>query len=70
VRCACRTLSGFSAHADQPRIVKWIEPMRRSLKKVFAVHGEPESSAALALKLRDELALDAVVPQAGETYVL
>jgi metallo-beta-lactamase family protein len=70
VRCERRTLTGFSAHADQPRIVKWIEPMRRSLKTVFAVHGEPESSAALAQKLRDELAINAIVPGSGESHVL
>lgn len=70
VRCERRSLTGFSAHADQPRILNWIEPMRRGLKKAFAVHGEPESSAAVVQVLRDRYAIDAVAPALGSTYVL
>lgn len=70
VRCRQKLLTGFSAHADQPRIMEWIRPMRASLTKLFAVHGEPEGSQALCRRVRDEFAVDAVVPEPGESYVL
>ncbi|RJP44924.1 MBL fold metallo-hydrolase [Candidatus Parcubacteria bacterium] len=65
VRCRRRVLGSYSAHADQPRLLEWLRPMRTTLKKVFVVQGEDESSEALARKIRDELAVPAVVPEAN-----
>jgi metallo-beta-lactamase family protein len=70
VRCKKRTISAYSAHADQPRLLQWIKPLRQSLKRAFVVQGEPESSEALAEKIRDAFAIDTVVPKAGDTVVL
>jgi len=70
VRCHLRTISSYSAHADQPRLLEWVSPMRASLAKVFLVHGEEKASAVLAQKLRDEFAVDAKVPYPGETVTL
>jgi len=67
VRCKSRVISGYSAHADQPRLLNWIRPMRQSLKKVFLVHGEEASSIGLAQKIRDEMAIVTVLPKLGET---
>ena len=67
VRCRRIAIGGYSAHADQPLLLKWIEPMRMTLKKAFVVQGEEKASEALAGKIRDEMAVLAVVPVAGET---
>lgn len=66
VRCKKRVIPGYSAHADQPRLLDWVRPMRQSLEKVFVVQGEKQSSEALAQKIRDELAVSAVVPKVGD----
>jgi metallo-beta-lactamase family protein len=70
VRCRKYTISGYSAHADQPQLLKWLDPMRLSLRRVFVVQGEPEESEGLAQKIRDELALDTDIPSPGQTVVL
>lgn len=70
VRCKTRTISGYSAHADQLQLVKWVDAMRNRVKKVFVVQGEEEQAEALALKLRDELAVEASVPTAGDSVIL
>ncbi len=70
VRCKVRSISGYSAHADQKTLMEWIYPMRRSLKKVFLVHGEPEASTVLATKIKDILAVDAIAPALGSEVVL
>ncbi|HUZ93133.1 MAG TPA: MBL fold metallo-hydrolase [Candidatus Paceibacterota bacterium] len=70
VRCKKKDIPGYSAHADQPRLLEWVGAMRHSLKKVFVVQGEPDASEALAAKIRDELAVLAVVPKTGETVEL
>lgn len=70
VRCNMRAISGYSAHADQPRLLSWLRPARMSLKKVFVVQGEEGASEALALKIRDELAIHAEVPEFRSTLEL
>ena len=70
VRAKTRVISGYSAHADQPRLLEWLRGRRRTLKRVFVVQGEPEASDALAQKIRDELAIEADVPEAGAAVVL
>ena len=66
VRCKVKHIGGYSAHADQPQLLSWLKPMRRTLKKLFLIQGEEEQMAALAQKIKDELAIDAVVPKDGE----
>ncbi|TSC64482.1 MAG: hypothetical protein G01um1014106_102, partial [Parcubacteria group bacterium Gr01-1014_106] len=62
VRAKMKNISAYSAHADQPRLLNWLRPMRGTLKKVFVVQGEEEPSRTLAQKIRDELAIEAVIP--------
>lgn len=70
VRCRVREISAYSAHADQRQLLDWLKPLRLSLKKVFVVQGEGVSSDVLAQKIRDNYAIEAVVPEAGEKVVL
>jgi len=70
VRCRKVNIPGYSAHADQPRLLKWLEPMRHSLKKVFVVQGEQQSSEVLAHKIIDNFAVLAEVPHPKETVSL
>ncbi len=70
VRCRVRVISGYSAHADQPRLVKWVKPARMSLEKIFVVQGEEGASEALAQKIRDELAVHTEVPQYQDSFEL
>ena len=70
VRCKIKAIGGYSAHADQPQLMKWGMAMRGTLKKIFVVQGEEEQSNVLAEKIKAELAIDAEVPSIGETVVL
>ncbi len=70
VRCKIREINAYSAHADQVQLLDWLKPMRMSLKKVFVVQGEEGSSEVLAGKIRDNYAVDAVVPGPGDKFVL
>lgn len=68
VRCKRAAIGSYSAHADQPKLIEWVRHMRGTLKGAFVIQGEEEASDALAQKLRDELAVKAIVPKPGETY--
>ena len=70
VRCRVKSISGYSAHADQPKLLDWLSPMRLNLKKVFIVQGEEEQMTPLAVKIRDELALETAIPMMGEKIML
>ncbi len=70
VRAQIRAIGGYSAHADQRQLIEWVRPLRQRVKKVFLVQGEGQAASVLAAKLRTDLAMDAVVPAAGQTVVL
>lgn len=70
VHCRVKTASGYSAHADQPQLLEWLNPMRQSLKKVFLIHGEEDQMNPLAQKIKDEMAVDTEVPEEGASFEL
>lgn len=67
VRAKVVSISGYSAHKDADGLFEFVRQTADSLKKVFAVMGEPKSSLHLVQRLRDYLGLDAVAPELGQT---
>jgi len=61
------SVSGYSAHMDSDGLFDFVSNTAGTLKKVFAVMGEPKSSLFLVQRLRDYLGVDAVVPKFEET---
>ncbi len=77
VRCRVRSISGFSAHADEHELQAWLSHFAAAgsrnngePKKIFIVHGDPDAAEALATRVRDELHMDAHVPQYEERVTL
>lgn len=70
VRCRVKNIAGYSAHADQTQLLQWLEPRHETVQKVFLVQGEAEASVALATRIRDDLAIEALVPAMGQVYEL
>lgn len=70
VRAKVRSIEAYSAHADMEGLVKWVKPMRDTLKKVFIVQGEEEAALHLASVIKDRLTVDAVVPDYGQEFIL
>ncbi len=77
VRCQTRSISGFSAHADEPGLLAWLGGFttgRRAgepgyPKRVFLVHGDPGPQAELEPKVR-ALGLATHVPVWHEVVTL
>jgi metallo-beta-lactamase family protein len=61
VRCKTRSISGFSAHADESELLDWLghfaagkQPGDQGYpRRVFLVHGDPDAQIALEPKVRD-----------------
>lgn len=70
VRCHIRAIGGYSAHADQPGILRWLNEAKKggSLKKVFIVQGEEKAARTLADHIGQELKIEAVLPKPKETF--
>jgi metallo-beta-lactamase family protein len=50
VRCQVRSISGFSAHADESELLEWLGRLARAPRRprrVFLVHGDPDAILAL-----------------------
>ena len=72
VRCRVRSISGFSAHADQHELEAWLGHFAADgrPKTVFIVHGDPDAAEAFATRIRSELKMDAVVAKHRQTETL
>jgi metallo-beta-lactamase family protein len=71
LRASVEIFNGFSAHADRGELLSYIGGMdRKGLKRVFVVHGEPESAQAFASELRDGAYPEVTVPSRGDIFPL
>ncbi len=79
VRCRVRSISGFSAHADEHELAAWLANFVRAggtdvadgrPKRAFIVHGDPDAATAFADRIRRELKLEPVLPTYRQTIDL
>jgi metallo-beta-lactamase family protein len=76
VRCRVKTISGFSAHADEHELARWLGAFgserggNGTPRRVFVVHGDPDSAEAFATRIREELHMDPYLPQWKEQVTL
>lgn len=59
-------LSMLSAHADCDELMRWLGGFRRPPKRTFIVHGEPDASAALKVRIEREMGWSCHIPSLGE----
>ncbi len=77
VRCRIRSISGFSAHADESELLEWIGRFGQGRQagdrgypgKVFLVHGDPDAQLAIAPKVK-ALGFDVHIPRWREQVEL
>jgi metallo-beta-lactamase family protein len=62
VKARVASISGFSAHADEDELVRWLTGFPSPAKSTFLVHGEPTSLAAAKARM-DRMGWPAHVPQ-------
>ncbi len=70
VRAHIEEISTLSAHADQGEILGWLRKFEKPPKMTFIVHGEPQASDALRVKIQDTLDWKVKVPAGGEIVSL
>ena len=78
VRCRVKTISGFSAHADESELMDWLGRIASgargtgatAVRRIYLVHGDPEPAEALRARIVSELGVDAELARYRETVEL
>ena len=63
-------ITGFSAHADRDELFQWLSAIKKPPRKLFVVHGEPESAQHFADFIREKTGWDVAVPVYHEQFTL
>jgi metallo-beta-lactamase family protein len=68
VKARVEAIGAFSAHGDQNKLTRWVQPEDGKIPKIFLVHGDSEAQDVFATHLRHELRAEVVVPKLGESF--
>jgi metallo-beta-lactamase family protein len=68
LRAQVVTINGFSAHAGRSELLAWTDHFKRRPQHTYVVHGEPDSSEAMADGLRSQGYPDVHVPELGQRF--
>lgn len=63
VKARIVSLGAYSAHADQHKLLEWIQACPTLPKHVYCTHGEEAAAAALASRVTEECGIPADVPR-------
>jgi len=61
------TINGYSGHAGRDLLIRWATSLKPRVKKLFLVHGEPESLTAMTATLKEQGMEDVHAPQMQES---
>ncbi len=70
VRASVKVVDGFSAHADQGEILRWLGTFKKAPHRTYIVHGEPPAAKALAEVIRERLAWQVEVAKHQQKVML
>jgi len=71
VKAQVEVITGFSGHADRNELLAWAGAMQKKPGHTFIVHGEEESSQALADSLQTGLGFsNIVIPEPDQSFVI
>jgi metallo-beta-lactamase family protein len=70
VKARIEQLYGFSAHADQSELLRWLSGLKSAPRRVFMTHGEPEAARHFADFVHEKKGWATHVPGYGETVEL
>jgi metallo-beta-lactamase family protein len=70
VRARIAQIHGFSAHADQEELIKWLSAFSTPPRRVFITHGELDASQNLAALIREGKGWETLVPRYRQQVLL
>ena len=62
IKARIEQIHGFSAHADQNELLRWLSALENTPRKVFVVHGEEDSAHDFAEFIKEKQGWDVAIP--------
>jgi metallo-beta-lactamase family protein len=66
VKAKVHTLGGFSAHAGQTDLLKWLDVVAASRPRIALVHGEDRARKAFAERIKERFKINPILPAQRE----
>ena len=63
-------IHGYSGHADQNGLLKWLSSLKEVRREVFVVHGEPDAAEEFVNQLTEKCGFVAYAPRMNEEFDL
>jgi metallo-beta-lactamase family protein len=63
-------LNGFSSHADQTQLLKWLSGFKKPPKRLFVTHGEANAAKLFANLVRDKMNWQVALPDYRDEIIL
>jgi metallo-beta-lactamase family protein len=70
IRARIAQVHGFSAHADQNELIKWLSSLTKPPRRVFITHGELDASKNLEGLIREGKGWETLVPRYRQQVIL
>jgi len=70
VKARIEKISGFSAHADQSELLRWLAALKKAPRRVFITHGEPNAANAYKKLLEQKTGWPCTVPAYQQEIIL
>jgi len=70
VRARIEQIEGFSSHADQGELLRWLSTIKNTPRKVFIVHGEKESSEEFGRLVAEKRKCDVMIPAYRDEIII
>jgi metallo-beta-lactamase family protein len=70
LKARLRRINGFSAHADQPALLRWLGGLERPPRRLFLTHGETEAIRVLSVEIERQKGFSPYAPSYGERIEL
>lgn len=70
VKAQIEQVNAYSVHADGSELIDWLRTTSEPPRKIFIVHGEPESASSFESRVEAELKFDCVVPKDNQVFSL
>lgn len=71
VKADVEVIDSYSAHADYIELIRFLSCQdKEKVKKIFLVHGEPDSKTSFKDKLMNEGYKEIIIPHKNETFII
>ena len=70
VNARIEMIEGFSGHADKNGLLDWVKHYTKKPKNIFIIHGEEEAMNEFSGVLSNELGIDTIIPNRGESFMV